>query len=726
MRNGFLVLVAAVALALWCSEPPAPKAANAPADQFSAGRAFLDIAEIAQRPHPIGSADHERVKAYLVSRLTAMGLTPVTQSERILRQGHGRAVSAPITNIIATLKGADAQAPAVLVMSHYDTVPDSPGAADDTAGVASALEIAHVMQRAGTPPRDIIFLFTDGEEMGLLGATAFFAHHPLVSHIGAVINLEARGDSGRVNMFETGPNNRAAIALWRAEVSHPTANSLASAIYKLMPNDTDMTLSVQRGLPGLNFAFMGDEMAYHTPVSTPEHINLGSVQDMGNSALAAVKAFAATIPAQTENSVYSDFLGVFLIQYSFFTGWVLFAAAALAMFTAIFLAQRSTPFAWGRGILGALFAIGVPALLLWLAGLSFGAVHHYMRVAYFDYLLAGAGLIALGAGLFCAGSFEDRWRPAAVWQVLMLITLALATAFQLYMPEGAYVIVWPLLAASCIAILRYGVFRGEDHFGAVLVTGLVALIFIAQVVMMALMAFTSLGVDLPLVLVAPLLPVLLLTLVVPGGRLPRAVSLLILIGGAALFAYGRMAPPTSTHPQPTIVSYVYDAGSGKAYRAEYLSNGDAWTKAVLGPNAQKGPLPWFSRRSGWFTETKAVPVPSADLSVARLGDKLEVTMTAAPGAAYAELSFRDKAGAGPEELMPAAKQSNARDVRYFAPDRFTWEVPVPKSGALEIRASVLYPEWPEAAQKLPSLPEGKMAFSYHAATEVMLKREWKK
>ncbi len=38
-----------------------------------------------------------------------------------------------VQNIVATLPGTDREAPAVLVMSHYDTVPNSPGAADDSA-----------------------------------------------------------------------------------------------------------------------------------------------------------------------------------------------------------------------------------------------------------------------------------------------------------------------------------------------------------------------------------------------------------------------------------------------------------------------------------------------------------------------------------------------------------------------------------------------------------------
>ena len=46
----------------------------------------------------------------------------------------------------------------------------SPGASDDAAGVAAALEIVRAIQAGGQPLRDIIVLITDGEEAGLRGA----------------------------------------------------------------------------------------------------------------------------------------------------------------------------------------------------------------------------------------------------------------------------------------------------------------------------------------------------------------------------------------------------------------------------------------------------------------------------------------------------------------------------------------------------------------------------
>ena len=58
---------------------------------------------------------------------------------------------------------------AVALVSHYDSVPDGPGAGDDALGVATCLESGRVL--AGLGLRHSLFVIvTDGEEVGLMGA----------------------------------------------------------------------------------------------------------------------------------------------------------------------------------------------------------------------------------------------------------------------------------------------------------------------------------------------------------------------------------------------------------------------------------------------------------------------------------------------------------------------------------------------------------------------------
>jgi len=78
-----------------------------------------------------------------------------------------------IANIIARLKGKG-DGKAILVIGHYDTVPSSPGAADNGYSVAAMLETLRRLRAGGPLDNDVITLFSDGEELGLLGARALF------------------------------------------------------------------------------------------------------------------------------------------------------------------------------------------------------------------------------------------------------------------------------------------------------------------------------------------------------------------------------------------------------------------------------------------------------------------------------------------------------------------------------------------------------------------------
>ena len=78
---------------------------------------------------------------------------------------------------------------------------------DDGAGVAALLETLRAL-RTGPPLRnDILFVITDGEEDGLLGASAFVAENPAAKDVRVVVNFEARGNAGESQMFETSAGN---------------------------------------------------------------------------------------------------------------------------------------------------------------------------------------------------------------------------------------------------------------------------------------------------------------------------------------------------------------------------------------------------------------------------------------------------------------------------------------------------------------------------------------
>ncbi|MEM8827182.1 MAG: M20/M25/M40 family metallo-hydrolase, partial [Pseudomonadota bacterium] len=222
-----IALVGAFLLAVIGTTPPGPLPADAPGERFSADRAMQDIERIAAVPHVTGSPANAAVRAYLVDRLRALGLDVVTDgfpipqrvTERL--ESWGAPGAAEGVNVIGVLPGRDRDLPALMLMAHYDSVWGSPGAADDAAGVASILEVLRAMDGEGSPRRDIVVLFTDAEEIGLVGARAFFADHPLKDRIGAIVNLEARGGGGRTTLFQTSRDNGEAVDLYARTVGRP-------------------------------------------------------------------------------------------------------------------------------------------------------------------------------------------------------------------------------------------------------------------------------------------------------------------------------------------------------------------------------------------------------------------------------------------------------------------------------------------------------------------------
>jgi Zn-dependent M28 family amino/carboxypeptidase len=93
-------------------------------------------------------------------------------------------------NVVGLVRGRD---PAlrkefVVYTAHWDHLGIGPavggdsiynGAEDNASGVADLLAIARAAARAPAPRRSLLFLFTTGEESGLLGATYFLSHPPV-------------------------------------------------------------------------------------------------------------------------------------------------------------------------------------------------------------------------------------------------------------------------------------------------------------------------------------------------------------------------------------------------------------------------------------------------------------------------------------------------------------------------------------------------------------------
>ena len=233
---------------------------SVPETEFSVSLALDHLKVIAEKPHYVGAEYHKVVREYLVSELEKLGLEVEIQEEEVL--GKKFRTGTHVKNIVARVRGRDT-GKALLLLSHYDSeVHSSFGASDAGSGVVTILEGLRAYLAQGEQPRnDIIVLISDAEELGLLGAEAFVDKHRWFKDLGLVLNFEARGSGGPAFMFvETNRGNEKLIqAFDAAKTTFPVSNSLLYSIYKLMPNDTDLTAFRKFGnIQGYNFAFIDD------------------------------------------------------------------------------------------------------------------------------------------------------------------------------------------------------------------------------------------------------------------------------------------------------------------------------------------------------------------------------------------------------------------------------------------------------------------------------------
>lgn len=318
-RPGFLVASAALIAILVAigQRPPAALDEFVPEDHFSAERAIVILEALLaeSQPHIAGSPLNGEIKSRIVQQFEAMGYQPEIQARFHCNPHFGSCAN--VENIIVAQPGSEG-GHAVLVTAHYDSSWAGPGAADDGAGTASLIEIARMAAQYGKFRNDVIFLISDAEEQGLVGAHAFAEHHPLFSKIRAVINIEARGVSGPSVMFETGDGNRSMIRILSKSLERPAANSLAYEVYKRMPNDTDYSVYRNQGVMGVNFAFSEGVALYHTRLDDTAHLNPASVQHQGQNAWTMLTALADRDIGKLksrEDAAYVDIFSRVLVHY---------------------------------------------------------------------------------------------------------------------------------------------------------------------------------------------------------------------------------------------------------------------------------------------------------------------------------------------------------------------------------------------------------------------------
>lgn len=591
----FLGLFAWVSFRL-LSPPPVMEAAENP-NSFSAARAYEHIKMVAREPHNAGTPAHREVLSYIVDYCQEKGLETSIQEEIGYNSKGTYMVAGAPKNIIARLKGTS-QGKAVLVMSHYDSKPQTPGAADDASGVASMLETIDLLQKEGPLNNDVIFLFTDLEEAGLLGAEAFVSQYEQLHEVGMVLNFEARGNSGINFTFEISDGNGWVVREFAKAVERPYANSLAYEIYKLLPNDTDFSRFRDTGISGLNSAFIEGYTYYHSMADTPENINLRSVQHQGDLMLGMVRHFANMDLSQTksEDAIFFNPIGSWLVIYDISWDYPLMVFTILLFAAFLFMGYKKGRIRIAHMFVGTalyLAAILLTLGLVWLLQQAVLAAYPYYTNFYSDnfynanyYLITIIGLALLSFTFIFSRSI-NRYSFESLFAGGLLVLLMLMLAFKSFVYTGAFVLYVPLMVALTIFIILF--LTNTDYqkkpLGYALAQMLLLAVPLGMWIVFVYLLFTLFSFSLPFA--AALFICFFYPLLIPAHKLINGFNRYAIASIAGLMIVAGIitahfeAGYNKAQPLQTELMYAIDLDEGKAMWISPQQHKDEWNAQYL-------------------------------------------------------------------------------------------------------------------------------------------------
>ncbi|WP_437285140.1 M20/M25/M40 family metallo-hydrolase [Sorangium sp. So ce406] len=747
-----LALLALVALRIaQLGRPPDVVPASAPPEAFSAERAREHLARIAAEPRPTGTAAHRRAREYLLARLAELGVQAEVQRASVLSRQWGLPYDAArVENVVARLPGADSTG-AVALVAHYDSVPGSPGAADDGSGVVALLETLRAL-RSGAPLRnDVLLLFTDAEEGGILGGRAFMAEHPLRGEVRIALNFDARGAGGVVAMFDTGPGDAWPVRELARVAPYPVASSLFPEVARRMGHSTDLSVFKRAGIPGLNFAFSDAAAHYHAPSDTLSNLDLRSVQHAGDQALSLARRFGALDLGRRdrEDAVYFNTWGAHLLAHPI--GWVPWIAALVGcLFAGVAaLARRRGVASLRRMFAGSLAFL---ALLLGVAaavgGLAWALrrVHPVLRVMPFEPYNAPAyrlSLTLLALAASAAGYRLVRARLGACDAALgaLLLWLVLLVASSLSMPGASFYFAWPL-AFALLGVAAVTIRRGDapPAWPPTWIDAALLVAAAAPAVALAVpgpyLLFVALG--LPMAAAPALAVALVFGLFLPhaellgGGRSRRLALAFALPGALALVVACATGGFSEARPRPASLAYALDAMAGEAHWLSADRDLHPWTAAYFPDDRAQAPsftVPFVRLTRQSEAPVAALPPPS----LAVLGDvtrggvrSLRLRIASPRGAPWllAEVVSptpvlrAEVDGQRVEE--PARGAQVKRDVRWgftymgLPSGGIEWSLEVEDSGPIEIRLMDQTYELPRDLVRAPR-PRDIMGVPYRLA-----------
>ena len=206
-------------------------------------------------------------------------------------------------DLVPTLKQALADE-TVVVGAHHDHVGvgrpvdgDSiyNGADDDASGVVAVLEIARALAAGSAPSRTVVFLFSTGEELGLLG-TQWYLQHPAVPLDQTVADLQVEM-IGRPDSLAGGAGYAWLTGFERSTMGRLLRDGGVNVVSDPRPEmnffmRSDNAPFAFRGIPAHTLSSYNMHEDYHSPSDEVERVDFRYMTMVIESAVRAVELLA--------------------------------------------------------------------------------------------------------------------------------------------------------------------------------------------------------------------------------------------------------------------------------------------------------------------------------------------------------------------------------------------------------------------------------------------------
>ncbi len=583
---------------------------------FSIDNALFHLKKISQKPHFTGSNEHKEVQKHIVSALEKLGLKPEIQRQVAFNKKWRAATTAE--NIVARIKGASGNN-ALLLLTHYDSNPHSSnGASDAGSGVVSILEgIRAFLAKNEQPINDIIIVFSDAEEIGLLGAQAFVDHHPWAEDIKLILNFEARGSGGpSLMLMETnGSNKRLLEEFIKSKPNFPVSNSLFYSIYKILPNDTDLTVFREgKNINGYNFAFIDDHFDYHTEQDSYERLDRNTLIHQADYIMSSLNHFAnsdITNLNSEEDLVFVNFPFVKMISYPF--NWIvpMLIIASLFFLIVYFAGARNQKITIVGSLTGfapfiiSILATGGISFILWKIILLIhpGYTDMLHGFTYNGYLYIGAFSAMTIWILFKIYSYFRLIKPTDLFVAPIVVGLLLNLAIVKYLPGAAFLIIPVLLATFILAIIVFMNLRNTSKLILFAIISIPAIYILTP-----LIKLFPVGLGLKILFVSSILITFLFGWLIPILLKEDKKSYWQIIAGLATIILFTMTTFSSgfnvDNKKPNSLVFIENTNTKSSYWATYNNTIDNYTKQIFNDNYNEGNIPESSGESKYNTKFK--------------------------------------------------------------------------------------------------------------------------